>query len=155
LQIKNSLGETLQKKDIKWIVTIPAIWEEKSKQIMINASINAGLIDNNTDKSLFLALEPEVAGIYYYTISQEILSFKSSHIKEGKPYKDCASIVLTESGSILLAKYENNKWQQCHFTHASSDTYPSQDIYYTDIKEKVIYWTDGEAKDYSRKQNEE
>ena len=38
LQIKNSLGETLQKKDIKWIVTIPAIWEEKSKQIMINAS---------------------------------------------------------------------------------------------------------------------
>ena len=89
LQIKNSLGETLQKKDIKWIVTIPAIWEEKSKQIMINASINAGLIDNNTDKSLFLALEPEVAGIYYYTISQEILSFKSSHIKEGKPYIIC------------------------------------------------------------------
>ena len=56
---------------------------------MINASINAGLIDNNTDKSLFLALEPEVAGIYYYTISQEILSFKSSHIKEGKPYIIC------------------------------------------------------------------
>ena len=32
LQIKNSLGETLQKKDIKWIVTIPAIWEEKSNK---------------------------------------------------------------------------------------------------------------------------
>ena len=47
-------------------MTIPAIWEERSKQIMIKASIDAGLIDKNSDKSLFLALEPEAAGIYYY-----------------------------------------------------------------------------------------
>ena len=30
--------------------------------------------------------------------------------------------------------------------------YPSQNIYYTDIKENVIYWTDGEAKDRTREQ---
>ena len=34
---------------------------------MINASKKAGLINNQTDLSLFLALEPEVAGIYYFS----------------------------------------------------------------------------------------
>ena len=64
-QIERSI-RNFKKEDIKWVVTIPAIWEEKSKQIMIKASIDAGLIDKNSDKSLFLALEPEAAGIYYY-----------------------------------------------------------------------------------------
>ena len=59
--------KTFKKDEIKWVVTIPAIWEEKSKQIMINASRKAGLINQNTDISLFLALEPEVAGIFYFS----------------------------------------------------------------------------------------
>ena len=65
----------IQKKDIKWVVTIPAIWEEKSKNIMINASKSAGLIEENTDLSLFLALEH--------------VSFCDQNINEGKPYIIC------------------------------------------------------------------
>ena len=64
-QIQKKQNMKIEKEDIKWVVTIPAIWEEKSKNIMINASRKAGLINDNTDLSLFLALEPEVAGIYY------------------------------------------------------------------------------------------
>ena len=79
-QIKITSNIIVKKEDIKWVVTIPAIWEERSKQIMINASIKAGLIDENSDKSLFLALEPEVAGIYYYTISQSCESYKNEFI---------------------------------------------------------------------------
>ena len=75
-----------------------------------------------------------------------------SQIKEGKPEKDCSSIVCTASGSMLLAKYENGIWQQAHFSGSCSG-YPSQHIYYTDIKEDVIYWTDGEAEDTTREQN--
>ena len=88
-QIKITSNIIVKKEDIKWVVTIPAIWEERSKQIMINASIKAGLIDENSDKSLFLALEPEVAGIYYYTISQSCESYKNDHITQGKPYIIC------------------------------------------------------------------
>ena len=87
-QIQRANG-SIKKENIKWIVTIPAIWEEKSKQIMLQASIAAGLIEENSDKSLFLALEPEVAGIYYFVSSIQAGSFKSSHIKEGKPYIIC------------------------------------------------------------------
>ena len=76
----------IQKKDIKWVVTIPAIWEEKSKNIMINASKKAGLINEYTDLSLFLALEPEVAGIYYNSPN---ISFAQQNINGGKPYIIC------------------------------------------------------------------
>ena len=82
-------NNTIQKKDIKWIVTIPAIWEEKSKDIMIKASIKAGLIDENSDKSLFLALEPEVAGIYYYMSSLAESNYNIINIDQGKPYIIC------------------------------------------------------------------
>ena len=72
-------------------MTIPAIWEERSKQIMIKASIDAGLIDKNSDKSLFLALEPEAAGIYYYKSSYHFNCLKKniSYIEEENPYIIC------------------------------------------------------------------
>ena len=66
-QIRRINKKKFKKNEIRWVVTIPAIWEEKSKQIMINASKKAGLINENTDLSLFLALEPEVAGIFYFS----------------------------------------------------------------------------------------
>ena len=72
-----------------------------------------------------------------------------SQIKEGKPTKDCSSIVGTASGNIMLAKYENGKWYQACFTSA-----PDQRMYYTRINEDVIFWTDGEAEDTSREQFE-
>ena len=89
VQIKRANG-SIKTSDIKWIVTIPAIWEERSKQIMINASIKAGLIDKDSDKSLFLALEPEVAGIYYYIASSMTKDAgNNGFINEGKPYIIC------------------------------------------------------------------
>lgn len=72
-----------------------------------------------------------------------------SQIKERKPTKNCASIVCTASGNILLAKYENGEWNQACFTSA-----PYQKISYMRINEDVIFWTDGKAEDTSHKQNE-
>ena len=85
-KIRDSHDKSIEKEDIKWVVSIPAIWEEKSKQIMINASDKAGLINKNTDLSLFLALEPEVAGIYNCS---KYSFLNDDHIKNGKPYIIC------------------------------------------------------------------
>ena len=49
---------------IKWVVTVPAIWNEHQKSIMMEACTNAGLINERTDKSLFFSLEPEAASLY-------------------------------------------------------------------------------------------
>ena len=83
-QIRRNSDKTIKEKDIKWVVTIPAIWEEKSKQIMVRASYEAGLINENTDLSLFLALEPEVAGIYYFS---NVSSF--NNIRDNNSYIIC------------------------------------------------------------------
>ena len=88
-QIKRVMNYSVKKEDIKWVLTVPAIWEEKSKQIMIKASLNAGLIDENTDKSLFLALEPEAASIYYLEILLQQKKFHNPHIEQGSPYIIC------------------------------------------------------------------
>ncbi len=52
--------------EIRWLLTVPAIWTDSNKQLMREAAINAGLIsDNPYDKHrLIFALEPEAGAIY-------------------------------------------------------------------------------------------
>ena len=76
-----SYDSTINDNDIKWVVTVPAIWSNSSKQIMIEASINAGLIQRDREISLFLSYEPEAAA--YYCQNEGI------PIPENKPYIVC------------------------------------------------------------------
>ena len=87
-QIKR-FNNQIREENIKWILTVPAIWEEKSKQIMVEAAIDAGLIKTDSDKSLFLALEPEVAGIFYAVSYLHDKNNVSLMMQEGRPYIVC------------------------------------------------------------------
>ena len=54
-----------ESKKIRWVLTIPAIWKDKDKNIMMEAAEKAGLIESfDREKSLFFALEPEAASYY-------------------------------------------------------------------------------------------
>ena len=64
LEQLNKLWKEIDEKKIKWVVTVPAIWGNFEKGIMIEACEKAGLINKNEDESLFFALEPEAASIY-------------------------------------------------------------------------------------------
>ena len=68
---KTNLSITV--KDCIFVISVPAIWDLKSKQIMLQASQNAGLFEENEDTSTFFSLEPEAASIYYNT---EVNSYK-------------------------------------------------------------------------------
>ena len=48
---------------IRWVLTIPAIWNDKNKYIMMQAAEKAGIV-NSKNKNLFFALEPEAASYY-------------------------------------------------------------------------------------------
>ena len=74
-----------QQEKIKWVVTVPAIWDEHQKSIMMESCIGAGLINDKTDKSLFFALEPEAASLYC-SINKEI---DRECFKEGEYYIVC------------------------------------------------------------------
>ena len=71
--------------NIKWIVTVPAIWNEHQKSIMMESCISAGLVNENTDKSLFFALEPEAASLYC-SVNREI---DRNYFKKGEYYIVC------------------------------------------------------------------
>ena len=64
--------------------------------------------------------------------------YEITDIREGKPDKDTTATVLTENDKMYLAKYEDGKWQQAHFT--STKFGECQQIYYTDIDDNIIYW---------------
>ena len=71
--------------EIKYIVTVPAIWDLSLKGIMIKASEKAGLFNQNTDILNFFALEPEAASIY----CSEDESIDSDYLLPGKSYIIC------------------------------------------------------------------
>ena len=71
--------------NIKYVVTVPAIWEEFQKDIMMKACIKAGLVKEEDDKSLFFALEPEAAS--YYCLNNK--SIDQNLMKEGDYYIVC------------------------------------------------------------------
>jgi len=64
---------SITEKDCIFVISVPAIWTFESKQIMLQASQNAGLFEENEDTSTFFSLEPEAASIYYNT---EVNSYK-------------------------------------------------------------------------------
>lgn len=53
-------GGGLQDKDIHWVLTVPAIWNDAAKQFMREAAQEAGI----PESKLTIALEPEAASLY-------------------------------------------------------------------------------------------
>ncbi|XP_061163834.1 uncharacterized protein LOC133172983 [Saccostrea echinata] len=73
-QCSETLREkSIKKEDIRWVVTVPAIWDEFAKQFMRNAAEKAGIPRNQ----LTLVLEPEAAAIYIIKGSRTDLTSKS------------------------------------------------------------------------------
>ncbi|MCL2935140.1 MAG: HSP70 family protein [Trichodesmium sp. MAG_R02] len=65
-EIKNSTSGELKDQEIRWCLSIPAIWKNEDKDLMRRAARKAGLITSSDDEAerLFLVLEPEAAAIF-------------------------------------------------------------------------------------------
>ena len=85
LEELKKIWKDINESRIKWVVTVPAIWENFQKSIMFDACKNAGLINENTDESLFFALEPEAASLY----CSRNPNIKQEYLLEGKYYIIC------------------------------------------------------------------
>ncbi|EFC45585.1 hypothetical protein NAEGRDRAFT_66423 [Naegleria gruberi] len=68
-EISSKSIKTVQKKDIMWVLTVPAIWTWKAKSIMRNAMREYGQIE---EKFIIEALEPECASITLWQENPEI-----------------------------------------------------------------------------------
>ena len=95
---------SIEESEIEWKVTVPAIWKNKSKEIMLNASKKAGIF-NEGNELCFLALEPEAAACAY---TNEGTSDQNA-IEPGKIYIICD----IGGGTIDISTHKrvNNKGQ--------------------------------------------
>ncbi|KAK7097173.1 heat shock 70 kDa protein 12B-like [Littorina saxatilis] len=49
---------------VRWVLTVPAIWDENAKQFMREAAFKGNLIDKQCSDQLLIALEPEAASLH-------------------------------------------------------------------------------------------
>ncbi|KAH9518497.1 Heat shock 70 kDa protein 12A [Bulinus truncatus] len=67
-QLSDQSGTEILNEDIRWVITVPAIWKAPAKQFMREAAYEAGLASRNFPGQLLIALEPEAASIYCRTL---------------------------------------------------------------------------------------
>ncbi|XP_062609413.1 heat shock 70 kDa protein 12B-like, partial [Saccostrea cucullata] len=79
---KKILNIELSEKDLRWVLTVPAIWGDAAKEYMRQCAIKAGI----PDKMLRIALEPEAASIYCQFLPIERNPEGFGMTKEGTKY---------------------------------------------------------------------
>jgi molecular chaperone DnaK (HSP70) len=75
-KLSEQVGETLHEEKIRWVLTVPALWNEEHKLFMRKAAVKAGIIQDENSFNLLLCLEPEGASIQVREDSEEALKKK-------------------------------------------------------------------------------
>ncbi|KPP57360.1 hypothetical protein Z043_124929, partial [Scleropages formosus] len=63
-EVKDQSSSVLQENEVRWVITVPAVWRQPAKQFMREAAYLAGLVSPESPDQLLIALEPEAASIY-------------------------------------------------------------------------------------------
>ncbi|KAL3878917.1 hypothetical protein ACJMK2_031243 [Sinanodonta woodiana] len=70
-EVKLKIAGAILPEDMQWVLTVPAIWNDKARQLMREAAVQAGI----SNKQLLIALEPEAAALYCRHIPLELKEF--------------------------------------------------------------------------------
>ena len=58
------LWNVLEGEDVRWVITVPAIWRSAAKQLMREAAYAAGMASPTLPQQLLISLEPEAASLF-------------------------------------------------------------------------------------------
>ncbi|KAI8761497.1 heat shock 70 kDa protein 12A-like isoform X3 [Biomphalaria glabrata] len=68
---------------VRWVLTVPAIWDENAKQFMREAAHKGGLIDKPNSEQLVIALEPEAASLHCRNLpATDFVGYKDSTLSK-------------------------------------------------------------------------
>ncbi|XP_062582418.1 heat shock 70 kDa protein 12A-like [Saccostrea cucullata] len=109
---KQILDIELSEKDVRWVLTVPAIWSDAAKEYMRQCAIKAGI----PDKMLKIALEPEAASIYCQFLPIERNPEGFGMTKEGTKYM----IVDIGGGTADITVHEKVKAGKLRELHQAS-----------------------------------
>lgn len=75
-QIQDGLAkDNMRPFRVRYVITIPAIWDNPAKQIMREAAVKAGLAKSMNDPDVVLALESEAASLSCYSLARKESGF--------------------------------------------------------------------------------
>ncbi|KAH1168209.1 heat shock 70 kDa protein 12A [Mauremys mutica] len=63
-ELSDQAGSEFENFEVRWVITVPAIWKQPAKQFMRQAAYKAGMATPENPEQLIIALEPEAASIY-------------------------------------------------------------------------------------------
>uniref|UniRef100_A0A671TXM9 Heat shock protein 12B n=1 Tax=Sparus aurata TaxID=8175 RepID=A0A671TXM9_SPAAU len=79
-ELKDQSSSVLEGEEIRWVITVPAVWRQPAKQFMREAAYLAGLVPPDCPEQLLIALEPEAASIYCRKLRlHQVIDLKSYH----------------------------------------------------------------------------
>ncbi|XP_060566322.1 heat shock 70 kDa protein 12A-like [Ruditapes philippinarum] len=79
---KQVIDQNISEDDIKWVLTIPAIWNDVAKQFMRESAEDAGI----KEERLIIALEPEAASIYCHLLPTTRNQDSLGQLQSGSKY---------------------------------------------------------------------
>ncbi|XP_015795733.1 uncharacterized protein LOC107372095 isoform X1 [Tetranychus urticae] len=63
-ELSEQCATKIEDEDVRWVVTVPALWRQTAKQFMRMAAYQAGLASPDNPSQLLISPEPEAAAIY-------------------------------------------------------------------------------------------
>uniref|UniRef100_A0AAU0MUF1 Heat shock protein family A member 12 variant X2 n=1 Tax=Urechis unicinctus TaxID=6432 RepID=A0AAU0MUF1_UREUN len=98
--VEKQSSHPISRDHIRWVITVPAIWSDASKQFMREAAFLAGIIKDVESTRLLIALEPEAASLYCRTLDIEHL-VTGSYTASVKMAAGVKYLVLDAGGGTL------------------------------------------------------
>uniref|UniRef100_A0A8I3WD60 Heat shock 70 kDa protein 12A n=1 Tax=Callithrix jacchus TaxID=9483 RepID=A0A8I3WD60_CALJA len=111
-ELSDQAGSEFENSDVRWVITVPAIWKQPAKQFMRQAAYQAGLASPENSEQLIIALEPEAASIYCRKLRlHQMIELSSKAAVNGYSGSDTVGAGFTQGGPYgsLGVDYEFEK----------------------------------------------
>ncbi|XP_072353858.1 heat shock 70 kDa protein 12B-like isoform X2 [Scyliorhinus torazame] len=83
-ELNDQFSIALDTNDVRWVITVPAIWKQPAKQFMREAAYQAELASREYPEQLLIALEPEAASIYCRKLRlHQLMELSSTEVTNG------------------------------------------------------------------------
>nr|XP_022322670.1 heat shock 70 kDa protein 12A-like [Crassostrea virginica] len=96
--LEKTMGYKPDTETIRWVITVPAIWDENAKQFMREAAYKGELIDNVHSNQLLIALEPEAASLTCRTIQANNFSDNRENQADRLTFEPGTKYIVVDAG---------------------------------------------------------
>lgn len=109
-QLSEQCDTKIPDENVRWVVTVPALWRQTAKQFMRMAAYQAGLASPDNPSQLLISPEPEAAAIYCRKLKIDQL-IPEAPCKNGHPTSTTNNNSIT-NGNLFDHEKDDNKNQQ-------------------------------------------